>query len=76
MERAQLGEKKKFKIRKEENGVSHVIFMEKCFYINYILVSVENFYNNKNEERRDNEEENGKKIYMYNSRYFNKLIQN
>lgn len=35
--------------------------MEKCFYINYILVSVENFYNNKNEERRDNEEENGKK---------------
>lgn len=50
--------------------------MEKCFYINYILVSVENFYNNKNEERRDNEEENGKKIYMYNSRYFKKLIQN
>lgn len=41
----QLNKKKKKKIKKKENdGESHVIFMEMCFYI--ILASVENFYKN------------------------------
>lgn len=47
--------------------------MEKCFYINYILVSVEKFYNNKNEKRKSNEGENEEKFYMYNLRYFKKI---